>query len=349
MAIRLPRLRINRSLGLLVMSLALGGVAVWATYTYLKASEERIQVETQNRLSGGQTVQVVVPPAELKRGTVVNDSNMVTRDIPADLAYADTVLFADWDKFRGKVLVRNLLPGRPVRFADLEEPPSDFADMLNPGKRAITIDIDEMNSIAGMLKPGNVVDIFVLVPNANGAGERMVNVVERAKVVATGQTLRQPPLDAVPAKDSETGPKPGASYSNVTFEASIEDASRIALAQNLGRIRALLRNEKDQERSDYTPVTSDMVLKGSFAKGKKEKEERTIAYYFGGSGTGGTAPPTNIAIPGLPGFPAAPAAAAAGRATAPRAPVQAAPGAIAAPAAPVAAPPALTYNPPTPR
>ena len=114
------------------------------------------EAEAKKRASGGTTVEVVVPRRNLPKGAVVDGNSMAAREVVADTIYEETILAADFGKVQGNKLVRPVEQGRPLRRSDLDVRAKEFAEALPEGKRAITIEIDEINSIAGMVRVGTV-------------------------------------------------------------------------------------------------------------------------------------------------------------------------------------------------
>jgi pilus assembly protein CpaB len=319
--------RINRMWLLLAAAILLGLAATWVTLQYLKVREQRIEAEVKKRASGGTTVDVVAVARALPKGTVVSGDNLVKREILEDLIYSeDTVLLSDFDKVNGLKLAHAVEGGRPLRRSDLDIRAKDFSEALAQGTRAITIEVDEINSVSQMVRPGNLVDLMLIVadPNDPTGGQQVVSLLQKVKVLATGQIIANA-VDRDPA--SKGGPpapggNPAQRYSNFTFEVTPDEAARIALAQQLGKIRAVLRNDEDLAVDPVARVNSQTLLRG-YAPGKKGQDPQadarpTVEFIIGGKGGGGPATTVNVnmASPlggGLPGAgaPAAPVAPAA--------------------------------------
>ncbi len=306
MALRLPR--INRTWLLLFLAIGLGLAATWLTTQYLKTREERITADLQAKSKRGPGVSVVVPVKDLPRGMAITREVVAGREIAADLVYAETITVDMFEKFEGAKLLRNVERGRPLRLSDVEERGKDFADMLEDGKRAITVDIDELNSIAQMVKPGNLVDLYLLMPDlsdlSTANNQQVILFMQRVKVIATGQVLR---------KDAANTPQPGVPpggvvrYSNLTFEVTPEQAARIALAQQVGRFRATLRREPDEEVVRLAKINTRNLLKKSiFVEEAADQAEVGVEYIIGGKGAGGVGNQITVNVPGLGPQPGAP-------------------------------------------
>ena len=302
--------RINKMWLLMGVAVILGLAATWVTTQYLKTREARIEAEAKKRASGGTTVAVVVPRRNLPKGTVVDGNSMAARDVLADTVYDETVLADHFAKVQGSRLARPVEQGRPLRMSDLDIRAKDFAETLPEGKRAITIEIDEINSISQMVRVGNRLDLMLIVSDSNdpGGGQQILSLLQKVKILATGQVITR-------ATPSESGQPPVAQrYSNVTFEVTPEEAARIALAQQMGRIRAVLRSDEDQAVGPLAKVNTQTVLRGYGGPSKKKKggdvegDDVIVEYIVGGKGSGGVGQTQNINV-NMPGIGAPPPAA----------------------------------------
>jgi len=320
MALRLDR--INRTWLMLFVAIIMALAAAWLTKQYLDVREKRIQEELAEKAKGGPTARVVVPVRNLPGGSTISGDLVAGRSIPADLVSSDMLTPDMFEKFDGAKLLRNVERGHPLRSSDIEEKGKDFSSLIEEGSRAITIDIDELNSIAQMVRPGNLVDLFLIMPDLSdlsGNNQQITLLMQRVKVIATGQTVRK--------SDAFTAPQPGVPqgvvrYSNLTFEVSPDQAARIALAQQLGRIRAVLRKEPDEEIVRLGKInTKNLLKKGFVLEGPDEVDGSAVEYIIGGKGGGGVGNTITVNVPGItppaPGAPGVPATAAPAAAGAP--------------------------------
>ena len=322
MALRLDR--INRTWLMLFVAIIMALAAAWLTKQYLDVRENRIQEELASKSKGGPSAKVVVPRKNLPGGSAITGDMVAGRSIPADLVSPDMITPDNFDKYEGAKLIRNVERGLPLRTSDVEEKGRDFASLIETGSRAITIDIDELNSIAQMVRPGNLVDLFLIMPDLSdlsGNNQQITLLMQRVKVIATGQTVRK--------ADAFTAPQPGVPqgvirYSNLTFEVSPDQAARIALAQQLGRIRAVLRKEPDEEIVKLGKInTKNLLKKVSVLDTPEEVDGGAVQYIIGGKGGGGVGNTISVNVPGLtlpPGAPGVPATAAPAAAAAPALP-----------------------------
>jgi pilus assembly protein CpaB len=264
----------------------LGLVATWVTTQYLKNREARIEAEAKRRASGGATVEVVVPKRNLPKGAVVDGDTMAAREVLVDTVYDETVLAADFGKVQGIRLVRPVEQGKPLRRSDLDIRAKEFSELLPEGKRAVTIEIDEINSVAQMVRVGNRLDLMLIVSEGDSGGQQVLSLLQKVKIIATGQIISR----TIPGDGTQ--PAQVQRYSNVTFEVTPDEAARIILAQQMGKIRAVLRSDEDNTVEPLARVNTQDVLRGVGPRRKKkggdvEGDEIAIEYIIGGKSSGG--------------------------------------------------------------
>ncbi|HQR04061.1 MAG: Flp pilus assembly protein CpaB [Proteobacteria bacterium] len=294
MAIRLPNIRINKTWLMLLVAIGLALVATFLTTTYLKRREISIADELAKKSQqGGAKVAVVVPTRDLPAGTPVDENIVASRNVVEDLVYPDAILASDFDKYKGQSLLRPVLKGRPLLKPDLRPIFADFAGTLTPGTRAITVDVDELNSVAHMIQPGNRIDLMLVMRRDDG-GQTVVPFMDRMKVLAAGQKVA-----AEGADESAPGTRKNFSYSNLTLEVTPPQAARLTLAQDLGKLRFTLRNEKDEKSEDFN-VNAQNIFDEISARAKQQKRGTPtgmVEFIVGGQRSGPSAKSVDVAAP----------------------------------------------------
>ena len=122
--------------------------------------------------------------------------------------------------------------------------------------RAISVKVNEVVGVAGFVLPGSRVDVLVTVNKLRNTGndEPMTRtVVSRVQVLTAGTKIDQ--------EKSKDG-KPVAT-SVVTLAVLPEDAERIALASNEGKVTLALRNPLDVETTDTNGIRLAALMRGT--------------------------------------------------------------------------------------
>jgi len=223
--------RPRKNVLMFMLSLAIGGAGVMFSKNYI---EDQIAYYKGQLDQTEPMVSVVVPARKIIRGEVVNPEMLVTREIPAQYADSNSVGVDNYEIALGQRVEFDIDEGRPLLWAHLEGGLTPtFSGKVEDGLRAMTVRVDEINSISGFLQPKDRVDL--LMSHGSGDDQEIFPLIERLNVIATGvQTL----VD----KNSDGATR---NFSTITVQVSPDQAQRITLAQKVGQITAVLRNPDD--------------------------------------------------------------------------------------------------------
>jgi pilus assembly protein CpaB len=226
-------------------AIVLGGIA---------AKVAKNQISKGHESTGDvKVVHVVVAKVNVAPGQELTAEQLTLTTLAAPSAPPEA--FTATGDVVGRVLTIPLLTGQTVLQSSLA-PKGTIAGLTSlvpPGMRAITIDVNEANGIAGMLQPGCHVDIITTIhqPQKNGALLTRA-VVQNAMVQAVGQLLSS-------AKAADDG-KPAPMFRTVTMVVTAHEAEIIELANSSGRFRLTLRGSNDHEDADPKGVTEIDLL-----------------------------------------------------------------------------------------
>lgn len=296
MALKLPSVSVNKTWTMLVIAVVLAVLATFLTAQYLQNREASIAAELSARVQqGGPKVSVVVPIRDLPIGTPLEENIVAGREVPADLLYPGAITVDEFEAFKGQSLIKPVLKGRPLMKTDLRPMFADFAGSLEPGTRAMTIDVDELNSVSHMVQPGNRIDLMLALRRDDG-GQTVVPFMDRMKVLATGQKT-------LPDDDkSAGGTRKSYTYSTFTLQVTPSQAARLTLAQDIGKMRFTLRNEKDELTEDYS-VNAQNLMDEVSARARTSQAKRSgpngmVEFIVGGQRSGPNAKAIEVQAPG---------------------------------------------------
>ncbi|MBQ0960305.1 Flp pilus assembly protein CpaB [Ideonella sp. 4Y11] len=282
---RLPRPQINTHWLLLGLAIALGVGAVYLSNDLIHSRLAQLEEESRR---GRVMVSVVVAKRDLDRGEPISAEVMAIREVPKEFVHQNAVLpkqFGDFERQRLTLPIKRgevLLPMHAEGGGQYV-----FSATLKKGQRAMTVEVDSVNSISGMLKPGDFIDLVYSGRAAAPQGaerdeELTLPLLSKVPVLATDQRVSR--------RDDGTE----SSYSTITLEVSPEEADRIIVARAAGRLTALLRNPDDTD-PNRTPVMSGASLIG---QRPAEAVRRSVEFIVGGQG-GGLADVTEAKVSGL--------------------------------------------------
>jgi pilus assembly protein CpaB len=191
------------------------------------------------------TVAVIAAAHAIRAGSLLQPGDLAAQDVPADQvppgARPDST---DARNALIGAMVRRMLGEHDVITADDVLRPGDrgfLAAVLQPGTRAVSVAVDSVSGEAGLIWPGDRVDL-ILTQTIDGTdqspGHRIAGetVLADVRVIAVDQQLVQGG-QASGLIDPRTP-----TSRTITFEVTPRDAERIAVATRLGKLQVVLRS-----------------------------------------------------------------------------------------------------------
>lgn len=233
----------NRSMAMLLLALVAGLCAAWAARQHIQG---RVQLlEEQARVP---MVDRVVAAYDLPAGTRLGTEHLAVRPIPAAMASSDSISPERFTELSGTILRSPLRAGDPVLPAHaMAQQQTAFSNHLATGRRAITMPVDAINSVSGLLQPGDLIDLYV---SFEYQRRRITApLLQGVLVLATG-TNTQHVQDSAQLRQG--------AYATVTLDAAPEDAVKLVAARQGGIITAVLRHPHDS-------VSTQKAVRGDLA------------------------------------------------------------------------------------
>lgn len=243
-----PRRSLSTILTLL-FSIGAGAGGVYFSQEYIAG-----QVASQTAQSDVEEVMVpvVVVSRSLVRGDTVYQSDLVERQIPEQYVDSNTVTADTFELALGQRMDFDIDEGRPLLWAHLASGITPtFSGKVDQGLRAMTVRVDDINSISGFLQPGDRVDL--LMSYGTGTKQRILSLMEQLNVIATG-------LQTETDKLSDGQPR---SFSTITVHVTPEDAQKLTLAQQVGKLTAILRHPDDVQLVADAPLSVAQLIASS--------------------------------------------------------------------------------------
>ncbi|MCG8668335.1 MAG: Flp pilus assembly protein CpaB [Pseudomonadales bacterium] len=275
-----------KSWGVLLLGFMFAAVGAWATLAYIDARERALR---ESLLGENNMVDVVVPIMDLVPGDAVNFENVSARPMPEDYMPDSTIHPDEFELLEGMILTEPVSKGKPLLRGNLLglTRVDSFASLLKKGQRPITLEIDGLQSNAGMLSPGDMVDIVLRVSggqeqtqSADGGQEisldsQMVLLLEKVVVLATDQrNISQPNYLYDESADLTKD------YDTITVAVDVEDVSAVMTARQMAtnegvELAYLMRNPEDKASVDYqgNALIASTSLVQAFAGGQANDGE----------------------------------------------------------------------------
>ena len=209
---------------ILIVAIAMGGGAAYLARSWL-----------QGQLNASATYQpathIVIAAEPLAYGATVTADNVseipwYTNTLPEGaFATKDDLLSGGrrtvlYPLKRGEPLLRSKVTGPGQR--------ASLAAVLEEGKRAVTVRVDDVRGVAGFVLPGDFVDIVMIADEVSNKRQSYSDILlEHVKVLAIDQI----------ASEGEETPKVAQA---VTLEVTKEQAQKILLASDVGKLSLIL-------------------------------------------------------------------------------------------------------------
>jgi pilus assembly protein CpaB len=209
-----------------ILGLLLAGAALAIASRRISGVEKEIRDRSN-------PVEVVVAASPIASGDAFHEGNLARKSVPASGTGRRNVPAAEYALLVGGRARNPVDPGEPILWTDVEEPydVEPFSRGISPGFRALTLRVDASSSFAGMLHPGDRVDLLCE-PEGNGTGG--------------ARWSRDLSVAAVDRHHDRIGKLADAQdVATVTLLVTPQEGARIAASASAGRIHWFLRNPED--------------------------------------------------------------------------------------------------------
>lgn len=222
----------------LLVAVISGMLASVSVVKYVKQMKgEPVAAETN-------TVRVVVAKSEIPAGTPIRLENLgmavIHEDAPPEGCFSDA------EAVEGRVTTTAIYPGEIILGRRLTEKdgPSGLPAMIPENHRAIAIRVDDTIGVAGFIQPGHRVDVVSVIDVAESGKELVSKVIlQNILVLAAGSEAEVDEANKARAVPT------------VTVLVTLEQAERLSLATNAGKICLVLRSATDKGEEPTEGVT----------------------------------------------------------------------------------------------
>jgi len=242
---------LRRIIVLLIAVIAAGGTAMYA----------------RSWIEGQQTISAVAAPApkeaehevlvadiDLAAGTFVKPQHLRWQRWPTDDVPETYVLRSarSEEVMIGAVVRQRIAVGEPITDGAVVKPGDRgfLAAVLNPGMRAVSVPITATSGNAGLIFPGDRIDLILTHSLATAQGEHRVSetVLKNIRIIAMGVETSDEPEEGRANEKAKTA----------TLEVTPGQAESVTLLTELGKLSLSLRSlAADGEADGTVPVASE--------------------------------------------------------------------------------------------
>ena len=250
-----------------LLALLVGGGTLLMAKEWL-ASER--SATTQAQPAPVPTTEVLVTAVDLEVGQFVKPEDLRWQAWPEDNVAESFIMKSDdaVAELSGTVVRSPIAAGEPITDARLVRPGDRgfLAAVLTPGMRAVSVPVNATSGIAGLIFPGDHVDVILThaVQQQTGAGLQVRQVSEtvltNVRVLAIDQSVS---LDTVTGTVGDTA----------TIEVTPQQAEKVSVMMQIGRLSLSLRSlaESDSPEPGHT-VTMDTDVSSLIYQPQEEEQ-----------------------------------------------------------------------------
>jgi pilus assembly protein CpaB len=234
-----------RILTVLVIAVLAGGGLAAGTYRYLQnVPVKTVSVPTRS---------VVVANSDLTLGSELRRDDLALVEWPAGSVPEGS--FDKIDSVVGRGLVATVVKHEAILDSKLasKEAGSGLPPIIPPGKRAVSVRVNEVIGVAGYVLPGTHVDVLATANPSNRAEDMTSKVVlSNVQVLTAGTRLE--------TKDGDSKP---VQVTVVTLLVTPEESEKLTLASTEGKIQLALRNPLDADSPATGGVRTSALMGGA--------------------------------------------------------------------------------------
>ncbi len=256
---------------MMVVAVAIGAFGIHAANAFI---ENQLQAYKEKNNKQVKLVKVVVPKEDLPRGVRVTSAHLVVREVPEDYLDKGVVTPSKYKVAVGQRLSFPVTKGKPLLWAHLESGAVEtFSGRLPDGTRALSFSVDKINSVSGFLQPKDRIDLLL----TYSVGQQKITrvVLQNLLVLATdGRTQTE--------KMNSGNDKKTTGYGTLTVQVNPEEAKKIILAQDAGKITAVLRHPDDEKMMSMNAMTVPQLFSDK-TNGQKTQHRTGVEFIIGGT------------------------------------------------------------------
>ena len=225
---------------ILLVALVMGGIAAFLARNWLQA-------HSQASSTAEAVGTIVIAAKPLGFGVAVTVDNIA--EIPWAAKALPEGAFATKDdllKDGRRVVLAPLASNEPVLRSKVTGPGqrASLSSLLQDGNRAVTVRVDDVRGVAGFILPGDFVDVVLIKTDDERVRRENYSdiLLQHVKVLAIDQLASERQEQPTIAKA-------------VTLEATPEQAQKILLATNIGKLSLILRQPGEASASSSRRIT----------------------------------------------------------------------------------------------
>ena len=198
--------------------------------------------------------EVVVAKTDIPLGEKITEEQLAL--LPMPNGSVPEGAFRKASEVVGRVAITRIGLREPITLSKLapEGTEGGLSAVIPQGYRAMTVKVDDVVGVSGFIMPGSFVDVVAIIvpPGADQAkGPISKIVLQSIKVLASGPKIDTPEKQRTPAE-----------VRSVTLQVTPEQAEKLVLAANEGKLQLVMRNYTDQDDAATRGANKNSLLVG---------------------------------------------------------------------------------------
>ncbi len=290
---------------ILIISGVMGLLAAILFYAFMQQERAKVaaSVPVQPAVEDAYVLQAT---RDISRGKTIEKSEVALKKIPVNFIQPGAL--TSIESTVGKMVLVEILNGEQITSSKLANPKTlegsaggSLSMVTPPGKRAITIPMDPLMAVGGMVRPGDYVDILANFPIPQEVdGKQMVQLAtvtlfQNVLILAVGNQLKDvsQPSGRGARGDASVQVQPA---QTITFALAPQEAALISFAQEQGKLKLILRPPLDTQTQPLPVATGEALwqyilstqgvnlapVDQSKSQGASQKSPSEVEVYRGG-------------------------------------------------------------------
>lgn len=267
----------------LIISIVLALIAMFLVKVYIDQQSKEIKEKAGREITERQRRQasVLVARRDIPRGAIIDSRLLELKVMPRE--YIQPQAVSSPERIEGMVVVAPISKGEQITLSKLlsrqQVARGSSLAMATPiGKRAVTVLVDNISSLMGMLRAGDYVDVIGLIPiptqTPEGRQTKQVAVMplfQNVLVLAVGTELA-----GISGGEARYQKETEKAAPLVTLALSPQEANLIAFVQEQGKIRLTLRSPADSQIELMQPANWETLFRHIMPQSTQAEEQIEI-------------------------------------------------------------------------
>lgn len=247
------------------MSFVVALLAVMMVHQYVTSTEETY------RQRFGVEVSVVTASKDVRELDALDKTNLELKLVPKQFVQPGAV--SKIEDFDGALAIAPVAKGEQVTRSKVTQlgTRTGLSRQVSVGKRAITVNVNDVRGVSRLIKPGDRVDIIAVINYGKGEADmiEVKTILQDVLVLATGKLvtntvpgiLEVDPNAGGRAKPQKVTLTEYSTYGSITVEVDPYDVQKLILVEREhGGVFLSLRNNDDNGREELETVALNDVL-----------------------------------------------------------------------------------------